>query len=145
MSPPKGIRNTIPTGVTSCLCNVLWIIVCPFVLFFLSLYCLFVFNLRLLIYTFGILWPLYCLSVFHLRLLIYTFGILWPLYCLSVFHLRLLIYTFGIVWLLYCLSVFNLRLLIYTFGIYKLFSFHSLPTITYHHVCHQYIDYTCTL
>jgi hypothetical protein len=124
MSPPKGIRNTIPTGVTSCLCNVLWIIVCPFVLFFLSLYCLFVFNLRLLIYTFGILWPLYCLSVFNLRLLIYTFGIVWPLYCLSVF---------------------NLRLLIYTFGIYKLFSFHSLPTITYHHVCHQYIDYTCTL
>ena len=124
MSPPKGIRNTIPTGVTSCLCNVLWIIVCPFVLFFLSLYCLFVFNLRLLIYIFGILWPLYCLSVFNLRLLIYTFGIVWPLYCLSVF---------------------NLRLLIYTFGIYKLFSFHSLPTITYHHVCHQYIDYTCTL
>ena len=42
-------------------------------------------------YPFAIFWPLYCMSVFDIRLLIYPFAILWPLYCMSVFDIRLLI------------------------------------------------------
>jgi hypothetical protein len=81
-----------------------------------KVHCLSFFELRLLIYPFGIIklcyWPLHCLSC-DLRLLIYPFGIIklcyWPLHCLS-FDLRLLNYPFCIIrfffWLLYCLSFF---------------------------------------
>jgi hypothetical protein len=103
-------------------------------------------------YPFGIFWPLYCLYFFDLRILI-TSLYHWPLYCLYFFHLQLLItplvsfghciactsliygfwlplwylvaivlsvllwftasdYLFGIFWPLYCLYFFDLRLLI---------------------------------
>ena len=103
-------------------------------------------------YPFGIFWPLYCLYFFDLRILI-TSLYHWPLYCLYFFHLQLLItplvsfghciactsliygfwlplwyhlaivlpvllwftasdYLFGILWPLYCLYFFDLRLLI---------------------------------
>ena len=80
-------------------------------------------------YLFGIFWPLYCLSLFDLQLLITSFGncivcpcliySFWlPLWYLLAIVLSVLVwftasdYLFGIFWPLYCLSLFDLQLLI---------------------------------
>ena len=83
-------------------------------------------------YLFGILWPLYCLFFYDLRLLITSlvscghcivcsstiYGFWLPLWYLVAIVLSVLLrftasdYLFGILWPLYCLSIYDLRLLI---------------------------------
>ena len=101
--------------------------------FFWPLYCLFFFDLRLLITSLWYLLAIVLSVLLRFTASDYPFGIIWPLYCLFFFDLRLLItplvsfghcivcsssiYSFwlppfGIFWPLYCLFFFDLRLVI---------------------------------
>jgi hypothetical protein len=101
---------------------------------FWSLYCLFFFDLRLLIITlvsvghcivcssliYGFWLSLWFALVIVLSVLLwftasdYHFGLFWSLYCLFFFDLRASVYHFGLFWPLYCLFFFDLRLQIIT-------------------------------